>query len=310
MEQEMVRKSFWSKPENYMGTLIGGGLLAAGGYALMVILPILITMATNVIVLGAMIAAIVAAFAFIVEQRTMIGYMWRGAMRWITGWFVELDPIGIMKTYAEKLEKHMFNLEEQIKNLRIQIRSCDERINKNQEKYDNSMRLAQSAKRMGNDVQFQIYANEAGVRERMNKNLAKSRDQARKIMELLDNIRGKCEVKVGMLKSDIEGAIEERDTLAAMSSAINSARSIVSGNPDDRALFEASLEARAEAYARDMGNLDDFVATTKSFIESADLENGVFQQEALRKIEAMENKPIILPAPERAPIMVKGKVNA
>lgn len=306
---EPTKKSFWQKPENWMSLMVGGGLVAGAGYALLVMLPLLITMATNVIVLGAMIAAIVAAFAFIVEQRTMIGYMWRGAMRWVTGWFVELDPIGIMRTYTEKLEKHLYNLEEQVKNLRIQVRSCNERIESNTEKYNKAMALAAAAKRAGNDVQFQIHANEAGLRDRSNKNLTKTRDQAQKIMDLLDNIRGKCEAKIAMLKSEIDVAVEERAQMSAMTSAISSARSIVIGNPDDRAIFERSLEAKAEAYARDMGDLDDFVATSKSFIESADLQNGVFQEEALRKLTALENKPIIQSV-DRLPIMDKVKVNA
>lgn len=301
----MDKKSFLQKPENWMGLLIGGGLAAGAVYGLMAILPILITLASNVILLGAMVAFIIATLAFVVEQRTMITYMWRGLMRKITGFFVELDPIGIMKTYIERLGKHVYNLEEQIKKLRIQIRAVEEKINKSTSKYNYAMKIAEEAQRQGNESEFEVRTTEAGLHQQSINNLTKTRDEAQLILDILDDVKLKCSNKIRTMSSEVEVLSEEREINRAMSNAISSARSILAGNPDERAQYEIGLEKCTEQYARDIGDFEDFLHNTQSFIDSANLESGVFKADALKKIEAMRNKPLLTQKSTIEPIMSK-----
>src|ERR1700744_3233176 len=103
-------KSFWSRPEGTTGMIT----LAAGGVGLFFVLKlfgdaILGGLNTGIDILGkgltfGALGLVFAAFLFLVttsKVQTLVSYMFKSAMRAVTGTFVEIDPIGIMKGYID-----------------------------------------------------------------------------------------------------------------------------------------------------------------------------------------------------------------
>ncbi len=80
------------------------------------------------------------------KMRNLIFYMYKSIMRKITGMFVQIDPIGILKTYVEELEGNLRKMNKQISQLRGQMHKLKEVIVNNQRDISNNLQLASKAK--------------------------------------------------------------------------------------------------------------------------------------------------------------------
>ena len=94
-------KSFWKRPEGVTGAIFLAGLVAGGGYLLYTALPTLIALASNTLYLALMVMVIAALLYMVLDpkMRRLIGYTYKSVMRWLTGLFVQLDPIGVFKLH-------------------------------------------------------------------------------------------------------------------------------------------------------------------------------------------------------------------
>lgn len=81
---------------------------------------------------------------------------------------------------------------------------------------------------------------------------------------------------------------QEYQAIKTSHSAIQSAISIISGNPDQRAQFDRALETMAEEVSRKAGEMERFMDTSRHLMDTIDLQNGVFEEEGLRMLENME----------------------
>ncbi|MBP9198221.1 MAG: hypothetical protein KBF35_11165, partial [Saprospiraceae bacterium] len=99
---EQKTKSFWSRPEGVTGALFLAALIFGVGYFTITSLAALIAFASTT--MGALISLLVLGtivfMALDGKTRALVSYMYKSAMRWITGLFVQIDPIGILKSYV------------------------------------------------------------------------------------------------------------------------------------------------------------------------------------------------------------------
>lgn len=96
---ESKTKIFWQKPEGVTGTIVLSGLIIGAGALLYKYLPVLIGLTSNLLYLSGMLLVLGAIIYMVLDprMRTLIGYGYKSIMRWITGIFVTIDPIGILK---------------------------------------------------------------------------------------------------------------------------------------------------------------------------------------------------------------------
>src|SRR5246127_2715977 len=145
-------KNFWQRPEGTVGkvVLVLSGIAAAYGFVQ--ILPFLIAAATNTLRLGILIGAILLGIFIISDRRvwTLGKLIFQSTMRFLTGLFIELDPIGILKNYIGEMKKNLAIMDEQLGNLNGSIRTLQNQIDANQKEADHSLALANQAdKKMG-----------------------------------------------------------------------------------------------------------------------------------------------------------------
>lgn len=294
---ENKTKKFWQKPENYASIAIGGSLAIFAGWGLMTILPALILLATNTIILGVMVVGIASVCIAAWENRTLIRYSWKSIMRWLAGRVIEMDPIGIMRNYALDLKGHLGNMEDQIKNLRVQMRHLQERITANDTEYQHCMQMADQARQQSNHAIFTVQSRQAGRLETSNNQLKDVFAKMEQTLAILTKFHTNSECMIQDLEGEIKVQSEKREALFAASSAMASARSIMIGQPDQRALFDQALEITANDYAQRVGEIEDFMSTSATLIQTADLQNGVYEAETMKKLEAMDLRADALLAP-------------
>jgi hypothetical protein len=292
--QDFKPKSFWQRPEGVTGALFLGGVLLGGGYLLYKFLPVLIAMTWGVLQLALLLMALAAVIYVVLDPKTrnLVWYMYKSVMRWLTGLFVQIDPIGILKSYVEDLKDNLSKMNKQITVLRGQMHKLKEIILNNQREIQSNLRLASKAKETDKQAMMVLKSRKAG---RLKESNLKLEDLYRK-MEILYRVLGKMYENSEILLEDIQDQVkvkeQERKAIRASHSAMKSAMNIISGNSDQRYMFDMALEAIAEDVSQKVGEMERFMEMSANFMDSVDLQNGVFEEEGLAMLEKWEKEGV------------------
>lgn len=294
--EDRTTKSFWQRPEGTTGMLAIAGI----GVGLFFAAPALLTfVSTMVSLVGQTIAlvvlgAVLFALLYILTNKkfqTLCSYMFKSAMRKVTGMFVEIDPIGIMRNYVDDLKKKRENLGENRDKLRGQLTVLERQINQNTSEYERAMSTAQVARDKGNQGQFSVQARQAGRLEKLNK---ESLGPLKLQLEIHLRALSKYYEVTGTVIEDLQNEVAARETerkmILASHTAIKSAKAILAGGTDERELFDQAMEFVVEDYGMKLGEIESFIENSKGFVDGLDIQNGVYEAEALKKLQEWEQK--------------------
>src|SRR3989344_3170903 len=173
LPEEMKDKSFWKKPENWTGVLLGAGVVGLGLWGLYAALPFIITLLENTLYatfLG--FTAFVTACVLSNKKFWQIGGILLKRIAWhLTNALIKIDPIGILNDYVEGLHKKVKQIDENIKKLSGVIRNLKEQMEANAQEAKNALRLASQAKKENKKAIFVLKARRAGRRQEANMEL-------------------------------------------------------------------------------------------------------------------------------------------
>ncbi|MEP7268216.1 MAG: hypothetical protein ABI844_11370 [Saprospiraceae bacterium] len=289
-------KSFWKRPEGTTGTLFLLALLAGGGFLLMKALPTLIALASNMIYLALMLLVLGAIIYMVLDpkMRTLVGYAYKSVMRWITGIFITIDPIGILKNYVDDLEDNLSKMSTQIGNLKGQIRKLSTMVEDNTKEINQNMLMASKAKELGQENQMILASRKAARLKEVNIKYDELRGKMDILYRVLTKMYSNSEVLLEDTKDQVKIKEEERKAIRASHSAMRSAMSVLSGDKDKRAMFDAALENIADDVAAKVGEMERFMELSSNFMNSVDLQNGVFEEEGAKMLEKWEQESSFL----------------
>lgn len=289
-------KSFWKRPEGVTGALVIGGLVIGGGYLLYQALPALIALTSNVLALAGMLIALGVIIYLVLDprMRNLVWYFYKSVMRWVTGLFIQIDPIGILKSYVEDLKDNLRKMNRQIAKLRGQMHKLKELIYNNKKEIKDNLTLAGKARDNNKQNIVILKTRKAG---RLKDSNMKLEDLYQK-MEILYRVLTKMYENSEILVEDIEDQVkvkeQERKAIHASNSAMRSAMNVIKGDKDKRAMFDEALEAVADDVSEKVGEMERFMELSENFMQSVDLQNGVFEEEGLKMLEKWENEGISL----------------
>lgn len=294
--QPIRPKTFWQRPEGVTGGIFMAGILLGGGYLLYKALPYLITLASNTLYLAGILAALGALLYVIFDpkMRNLIWYMYKSFMRWITGLFVQIDPIGILKSYIDSLRESLGKMNTQISNLKGQMYKLNEMIQQNQRDIKNNLGLASRAKETGRDAIMVLKARKAGRLQESNMRLEDVYKRMEVLYRVLTKMYENSEIMLEDLQDQVVVKEQEYKAIKASHSAIRSAQAILSGDNDKKYMYDMALEAMAEDVGQKVGEMERFMDMSKNVMESIDLQNGVFEEEGLAMLEKWEKEGVSL----------------
>lgn len=290
MSKKAKGKSFWRRPEGVTGGVFLIGIIAGLGYLLTT--SLLQTILGNVIYLT-IAGVLVASVAYMIldpRMRSLIWYMYKSTMRSITKIFVQLDPIGILKSYIDELKDNLYKMNRQINQLRGQMHKLNEVIVNNRKEIESNLSLASEAKATNRRDVMILKSRKAGRLRESNVRL----EDLYKKMEVLFRVLEKMYENSTILMEDIKDQVivkeQERKAIHASHNAMRSAMSIISGDPDKRAMFDMAMEAVTEDVGQKVGEMERFMEMSSNFMNSIDLQNGIFEEDGLRMLEEWEKE--------------------
>ena len=289
-------KTFWQKPEGVTGAVFLIALLAGGGYLLTTFWPLLLSLASNILSLSLMLVVLAAIVYMVLDPKTraLVGYMYKSVMRAITGLFVTIDPIGILKNYVDDLQDNLKKMSSQIGKIKGQMRNLQGIMETNNKEIQKSLQLASVAQRQGKKQQVILSTRKAARLKESNGKYEKLYGK----MEIMHRILGKMyqnsEILVEDTKDQVKLKEQEYKAIRASHSAMKSAMSVISGDPDKRAMFDQALEHVANDVASKVGEMEQFMDMSANVMGSIDLQNGVFEEQGMKMLEEMEKQSSML----------------
>lgn len=292
--EEIKGKSFLQRPEGKTGTIFGIALLAGAAYGLSFIIPLLIAGLLSTIQLVALVAVLAAIVYVIIDPkfRNLLWYMYKSVMRFITGLFVQIDPIGIIESYVDDLKDNLKKMGRQISELRGQMRKLKTFMDTNTQQMESNLKLAKKADEKGKDSIKVLKARKAG---RLRDSNLKLNDLYKK-MEVMYRVLTKMYENSEILLEDIQDEVSvkkrEREAIRASHSAMRSAMNIIAGDKDKRMMFDQAMETIADDVGKKVGEMERFMEVSANFMDSIDLQNGVYEEEGLSMLEKWEQEGI------------------
>ncbi len=268
------------------------GLLGVVGWLLPALIGFVFTLtqSTGGLLVLLLSLALIVFTALDSKARNLVGYMYKSVMRWITGLFVEINPMAILKAYVSDLRSNLKKMRKQIGKMRVQMHKLKEMMVNNQKNIKANMDLASKAKASNENAQVILKTRKAGRLQESNMKLG----DLYKRMEVLYRVLNKMYDNSFILTEDIEDQIElkeqEHKAMMAGHSAMKSAMSIIKGDTDKRAMFDQALEAIADDVSGKVGEMERFMEMSEEFMASIDLQNGIFEEKGMEMLEKWEKE--------------------
>lgn len=288
--KEFKPKSFWKRPEGITGMIFLAAIIAGAGVLISAVdwanfFSNTLYLAGTLAVLGVVVYMILDP-----KMRALVSYVYKSVMRAITGIFVRVDPIGILKSYVDELQGNLRKMNKQISQLRAQMHKLKEIIVNNQREISSNLQMASKAKASQKRNVMILKSRRAGRLKESNLKL----EDLYKRMEVMYRVLTKMYENSQILAEDIKDQVaikeQERKAIHASHSAMNSAMSVISGDPDKRAMFDMAMEAVTEDVANKVGEMERFMDMSSNFMNSIDLQQGIFEEDGLKMLEQWEKE--------------------
>jgi hypothetical protein len=326
-------KSFWSRPEGKVGMIL---LALVTGGALFFLMPFIVLLLTDTLHAAFLAAVLIGIGLFLFTDnklRNLISFVYKSGVRYLTGLFIELDPIGILKSIIQELRAQLQEMGLQIGKLRGSITNLDNTIKKNKEEADENFKMAKVAQQQCDSINQtaepeKYLSKRASVATcsrhatslmKTNEQLTALRSKLKNVYDMLIRWQIVADAQVTDKENIVAEETQKRAALKSAYSAYRSAVNILKGNPNTNDMYDSTLEFLAMDSSNMLGEMEDFNRMASSLMDNMDLKSEVDQQEAMKQLEVFEQKLIptstggtTIPAAtsvqvEAVPLKVKGK---
>ncbi len=300
-------KSFWERTEGTTGMVflsIATVLGAVGAYAA---LPFLLTLLSGLFsALGAAIGCSVLAvglYAFwsvIANKRFrfIMSAWFKAGMRSFTGMLITIDPIGILKNFISEKRKELESVDAQLGKLKGQISYLTELIHTKKVEFDRAMKLAAQARKQNDKLALAKLGRMAGRRGKSTISYEHMLAKLEILYRTLSKMRDVASVVIDDTVDEVQELEVQFKAAKTTEVVLKNSRAIIGKGGDAWELKEQAAEYIKQDFSEKMGEVEDFLRISDEFTSQLDLENGMFEDEALAKLEAWEKRADSLLLPE------------
>ena len=293
MSNLLINKSFLARPEGKVGLVVSALAVVAGGYGLFLILPALITLAMNVLTLAALCAAIAVLIYLVADSRVraFTAYLYKSFFRLLTGFFIQIDPIGILKSHIAELAEKLQSMRGQLGNLNGQIRRIERQMQQNTELREQALALASTGQRdPAHADASRLQARHAVKLEDSNSRLGAMLLQMQTLFRMLKKLSDTSELVLTDMQNTVDIKTRERSSIKAAYSAYRGALAILQGQSEGRELYDRAMEFLNDDYAKKLGEIELFMDFSDGLIKAADLEQLAYDARATERLDEWERR--------------------
>jgi hypothetical protein len=329
-----VAKSFWDRKEGTTGKIVLAALALGVGGALLfgwgLILPFLIGVAGNTLQLAIFCGLLLAITSPIWSSRIRLltRLAFQQTCRWMTGMFIQIDPIGILRqnitdirSQVQEFDKAVSSISGVRQRLYDDIEAQKNGIEKNrglvsatdkqmamlQKQIDSAPASLQPSSRALQEVnlklesmrlQKQNYASLAGFQIQTIKTEQPLLESADEMYNKLSRIRQLAAARADGLTQQTDLLEKRHAMMQSVGMALRAGNKILKGDPNQQALIEQDIDYLNNEASDTLGALADFNKWSDGYLTDMDIQNGAAAEGAFKVFAQMEQKmsqPLELP---------------
>lgn len=290
-------KNFWQRPEGKPGIILLAALVGFGGYALYKSLPAILELLKNTYYAVGMGLGLFVIFTLLMDKRfrTLVWYSYKNLMRFLTGIFVQMNPINILLSYVEDLEEKQKTINTNLDDLMAQIKKLKNNIDSKTEEIRQNLAKASKAKSDPvnySELDVNFYNQEAARLDAFKKKMEKLLVKMEVLFKILQKMEQVSNVMIKNLKSEVRIRKEEREYILKSHSIMKSVTNIIKGNDDKRMLFDQAMEFVIDDTSMKVGEIERMLDASQEFIRNVDLDNAIYEEQGFKMLEEFEKKGI------------------
>lgn len=287
-------KSFWEKPEGNTGMIVIGSLIVGGGILVLKNIEFLIQLAQNTLYFGFLLGAIFLGASLLMNGRFrfLCRSVFQSSMRWLTGLWIAVDPIGILKNYLIEMTKKMKLIGNYVTQLAGQVGKVDRDIETRKKKVEDYMRTAAAAKKRNDmetaGLQGTFAAREIEFIERRQASLEKMK----RTLEILQQMEKRLDILYQDTENQVQMLTDEYEAVKASYRAMKGAEQLISGD-EAKAIFDQTCQYITDDIGTKLGEMDRFMEQAKGSLNTMDLKNDVLNDKGLELLANWEKTGLL-----------------
>ena len=284
-------RTFWQRPEGKVGGGIVAGLGIAIAYAFMKALPTLIQLAENTLYLAGLVGALALVYftVFVWDRpRTLLFYGLQMISRWVTGNFVELDPVAILKSFVKQMEKRREVIRDRLGRIVGVRRMVEAKVARSEKERQDALRLAKAAQAHGDEDGLNAHAEIAARRARDIEEYRSMQAQMQNIEKLLQRVLRRADYHI-QTANDEANQLADKHTITGAGASATAAAQGIFGDSDLAEVRDMAAERIRDDYEKRLGELQTLIDLT-DFDHAVDLSQMAFRQEGLTQLAEAEKK--------------------
>ncbi len=226
-------------------------------------------------------------------------------MRAITSAFVNMDPIGVLKTILDNAKSKKEEFEGTVAEIRGQRVKLDRSLASNTQQFEESMNKLNMAKKQLLDPSAEKRRNaervnvlESKQAERLERRIKRQTEHMKRydfVVQVLTRYREVCEDTILDIAREIDDRQQNRDQSTGFSKAMKSAFSILKGSPEDMEMQDMAVETLERDYAQRMGEVENILDITKNVVIQADFNDDAAIEKAAHLLDNWKHKDSDVP---------------
>lgn len=261
--------------------------LAVGGYALWVLLPIMITLAANTIIFAGELVVLAVLAIVLLDKNTWLTvlYKWKNISRSMRKAVVRENPIGVLDTVIERFSAKLKEIQKNVVSAIAARKRQDNAIADCMKKQDAENNLAIAAKRQSRpEGEIERHA-VAG--DRWGKAAADMQPMAVMLRDMevkMQQAQSLCESKLVDMQNQREVLSVKLDNMKQGQAAVRTFRRFFGTNPD-LAMMQMSVEEIERQSTEAESEIDEFMRAMTPAIEDANLAKQAEAAQAMSKFD-------------------------
>jgi len=290
-------KSGWLRPENYVQWIPPVALGYVGFLYLDKILPLVNRVLENgiyTLALGLTLAAMVG-LVLSKDIHQVLYSLYRSGIRWATNLVIRIDPISILRDGIRRIKENLARMSASDAELAAQERQLEQLIASNSREHDKNMQMMSAAKKRvdGGDKSMKgkmiLSARQAGRLEESNMTYQGLLNKIKSFRAMTARVREGAEIVAEDMEQTVQNEEIKRKAVRSAYRSLMSAKQVMQGDAH-RELENMALENLANDYFSKIGEMEQFMDESKSFLDGMDLQNGIYEEDALSKLDEWEKK--------------------
>jgi hypothetical protein len=210
-------------------------------------------------------------------------------MRALTSWFIDCDPIGVLKTYQERLSGKLADMETALNSLRGMRQKVAAKLKATDSELDNELRKCDLAKKAGDTRTLALEGKQVNRLQASKERYTLSMGNLDMMIAVMSRYFGLCQDTITDMGREIKWREDEREEGKQYRTVIGSAKAILQGLPEQEMWDEATEKLQSD-YMAAIGEVEGFLDVTKTILSSANLQDGVDAQKAMDMLDAWQAK--------------------